>query len=77
MDAVCRNIRIIGDASRQLDDSFRVAHPEIPWSGIIGARNVVIHAYEYLKPELIRDIVEKDIPELLATVRRIIAETTR
>jgi len=72
MDAICRNVEIIGEAARKLDDSFHEAHPEIPWSSIIGARNIVIHAYEYLRPQLIRDIVESDIPELLDSVRRIL-----
>jgi uncharacterized protein with HEPN domain len=58
-----RNIAIIGEAARHLDESFRVNHPEIPWSGIIGARNIVMHAYEYLKPELIREMAETDVPE--------------
>jgi uncharacterized protein with HEPN domain len=29
-DAVCRNITIIGEAARRLDEPFRRAHPEIP-----------------------------------------------
>jgi uncharacterized protein with HEPN domain len=65
MDAICRNITIIGEAARQLDESFRKKHTEIPWSGLIGARNIVMHAYEYLKPELIREMAEKEVPELL------------
>ena len=52
MDAICRNITIIGEAARQLDESFRQTHTEIPWSGLIGARNIVMHAYEYLKPRI-------------------------
>ena len=74
MDAVCRNITIIGEAARKLDESFQRAHPEIPWSGIIGARNIVMHAYEYLKPELIRDMAERDVPELLAHCLRLLGE---
>jgi uncharacterized protein with HEPN domain len=74
MDAVCRNITIIGEAARKLDDSFQRAHPEIPWSGIIGARNIVMHAYEFLRPELIREMAENDVPELLAHCLRILGE---
>ena len=57
-DAVCRNITIIGEAARQLDEPFRKLHPEVPWYSIIGARNIVMHAYEYLRPELIREMAE-------------------
>ena len=74
MDAVCRNITIIGEAARKLDDAFQRAHPEIPWSGIIGTRNIVMHAYEYLRPELVREMAEKDVPELLAHCLSILGE---
>jgi uncharacterized protein with HEPN domain len=50
MDAVCRNITIIGEAARRLGEPFRRAHPEIPWSGLIGARNILMHDYEYVQP---------------------------
>ena len=74
MDAICRNITIIGEAARQLDESFRQTHTEIPWSGIIGARNIVMHAYEYVKPELIREMAEKEVPELLRHCLRLLGE---
>ena len=74
MDAVCRNITIIGEAARKLDDSFHREHSEIPWSGIIGARNIVMHAYEFIRPELIREMAEKDVPELLAHCLRLLGE---
>ena len=74
MDAVCRNITIIGEAARCLDEEFQREHPEIPWSSIIGARNIVMHAYEYLKPQLIREMAERDAPELLAHCLRILGE---
>jgi hypothetical protein len=60
--------------ARKLDDSFQRAHPEIPWSGTIGARNIVMHAYEYIRPELIRDMAEKDVPELLAHCLRLLGQ---
>jgi uncharacterized protein with HEPN domain len=76
MDAVCRNVTIIGEAARRLDESFHRAHPEIPWSGIIGARNIVMHTYEYLKPELVRQMAEKDVPDLLAHCLRLLGESS-
>jgi uncharacterized protein with HEPN domain len=75
MDAVCRNITIIGEAARNLDDAFRQAHPEIPWSGLIGARNIVMHAYEYVRPDLVREMADRDVPELLAHCLRLLGET--
>jgi uncharacterized protein with HEPN domain len=77
MAAVCRNITIIGEAARNLEEPFRRKHAEVPWSGLIGARDIVMHAYEhleYLKPELIREMAEKDVPELLNQCLRLLSE---
>ena len=45
-DAVLRNFEIIGEAAKRLDDSFRAAHPQIPWRALAGLRDVLIHQYE-------------------------------
>jgi uncharacterized protein with HEPN domain len=71
-DAVCRNLEIIGEAARKLDDEFRAAHPEIPWRQMIDTRNILIHAYYRVAPEILMDIVIKDIPQLQASVDRIL-----
>ena len=74
MDAICRNLQIIGGAARRLDSQFREAHPEVPWKSAIGLRNVITHAYDTVIPEVIREIVKRDIPPLLEAVRRILGE---
>lgn len=38
-DAVVRQLEIVGEASRQLSESFREEHDAIPWHAIIGMRN--------------------------------------
>jgi uncharacterized protein with HEPN domain len=74
MDAVRRNITIIGEAARRLDEPFRQAHPEISWSSLVGARSIVMHDYNYLQPHLIRDMEEKDVPELLTHPIRLLGQ---
>jgi uncharacterized protein with HEPN domain len=39
--AVERHIEIIGEAARNLSESLRGEHPEIPWRTIIAQRNVL------------------------------------
>ena len=34
--AVERQILVIGEVARRVSDGFKDAHPEIPWSGIVG-----------------------------------------
>jgi len=63
-DAVLRNFSIIGEAAKRLDDSYRAAHPEIPWRALAGLRDVLIHQYEGVDHERIWAIVEWELPNL-------------
>ena len=42
-DAACRNLEVLGEASRKISSDFRVDHPEIPWREMGDLRNVLIH----------------------------------
>lgn len=64
LDAVCRNLEIIGEAANRLGEPYRSAHPEIPWRRIIGARKILIHAYDLVQPDILEDVVERDLPLL-------------
>ena len=75
VDAVCRNLEIIGEAASKLDAEFRTRHSEVPWRNIIGTRNLLIHAYDQVDPAVLDDIVERDIPELARAVERMLRET--
>ena len=37
------HLQIIGEAVRGVTSEFRTANPDIPWSEIIGMRNILIH----------------------------------
>jgi uncharacterized protein with HEPN domain len=72
-NAVCRNLEIIGEASRKVGAGFREAHPDIPWREMNDLRNVLIHQYEGADPGLVWGVVERDIPPLLTAVRELLA----
>jgi uncharacterized protein with HEPN domain len=74
--AVCRNLEIIGEASRKVGADFRAVHPSIPWREMNDLRNVLIHQYEGADTDLVWAIVDRDIPLLLAAVRELL-ETDR
>lgn len=69
-DAVIRNLEIIGEAAKRIDENYRAAHPGIPWRALAGLRDVLIHQYEGVDPGRVWAIVEKDLPPL----KRAIAE---
>lgn len=64
IDAVARNLEVIGEAVRQLPDGFKNTHPDIPWSQIGGMRNRIVHEYFRLDMKIIWQIVHEDLPDL-------------
>ncbi len=71
MDAVVRNLEIVGEAVRQLPEPFREAHPEIPWWQIAGMRNRIVHDYFGVDAEIVWQVVSTSVPELEASLKRI------
>jgi uncharacterized protein with HEPN domain len=50
----------------QVAPDFIAAHPEIPWTSIVGMRDRIAHGYFGLDFEVVWDTVQTSIPELLA-----------
>lgn len=50
---VLRHLQIIGEASRQLSEDFRKRHSDIPWSKMIGMRNILVHRYFGIDPVVV------------------------
>lgn len=71
-DAVIRQLEIIGEASRQLSDSFRRTHSSIPWHAIIGMRNRMAHDYLGVDLDVVWDVVCHDLPKLKRDVHRLL-----
>ncbi len=45
IDAVIRNLDVIGEAANKIPKEMREANPEIPWRNMIDFRNILIHEY--------------------------------
>ena len=68
IDAVVRNLEIIGEAVRRLPDDYKDSHPDIEWHKVIGLRNRIVHAYFGIDLQIIWQIVGKDLPTLRQTL---------
>jgi uncharacterized protein with HEPN domain len=64
-DAVLRNLAVVGEAVKSLPDDFKQEHADTPWASIAGLRNVVVHEYFRVNPDMIRDIVDNQLAPLL------------
>lgn len=71
-DAVMRNLEIIGEAVKQLSDSLKSAHPDIPWKQIAGMRDVLIHHYFGVKLDTVWNVAEAHLPILHQKVHELL-----
>ena len=74
IDAVIRNLEVMGEAAKNVPDEVKVAHPEIPWRRIVGLRNIVIHDYLGIDLENIWRIAAENIPENRPLVAKLLEQ---
>ena len=72
IDAVVRNIEIIGEIAKQFPVSIKDKIPEIPWKALSGIRNRIVHEYFNIDVSIIWQIVTKDLPELKLNLRKLL-----
>lgn len=70
--AVNRLLEIMGEAAKNVPDSIRESHPEIPWKQICGMKDVVVHQYCKLDEDVIWLAVSKRVSSVLVSVSAII-----
>ncbi len=72
LDAVIRNLEIIGEAVKRLPEEMRGSTSNVDWRKIAGLRDILIHEYFGINVEVVWDIVEHKLPGLEAVVQRLL-----
>lgn len=74
VDAVIRNLEIIGEAAKRVPAPVAERHPEIPWSRMSEMRNILVHEYHSVDPSIVFDSVRHDLAPLLAPLKTLLTE---
>lgn len=72
VDAVMRNLEIIGEAVKQLPQEIRAKYGNVPWKDIQDFRIVVAHHYWKINEERVWDIVKNKLDTLKQQIKDII-----
>lgn len=64
-----RLVEIIGEAARAMSADAHTTHPGVDWTGLVGLRNVLVHAYHRVQPELLWRAATVDIPAIAVQLR--------
>lgn len=69
-DAVIRNLQALAESTSRLSESIKATEPDVPWSEIKALRNRLTHGYLAINLNIVREVVEQNLPELDNAIRR-------
>lgn len=72
IDAVIRNLQLIGEASRLVPEEIQTKYPHVPWQLMRGMRNVLVHDYERIDPAILWQTVRSNLPPLRDQLLKIV-----
>ncbi len=73
--AVERNFTVIGEAAKRVPESVRKENPQIPWKEMAGMRDMIIHEYDEIDLDEVWGTIEKNIPDVLESIDRLLEDT--
>jgi len=70
VDAVVRNLEIIGEAARHVPDAVQKRYSDVPWARMRDMRNVLIHEYSGVSVPIVWQTIRDDLPPLVPRLRK-------
>ena len=77
IDAVVRNLEIIGEASRNIPENIKNTYQDIDWKGVVGLRNRIAHEYFGISLTIVWNIIEQEFPKLKKQMKQILEKNKK
>ncbi|MBM3253168.1 MAG: DUF86 domain-containing protein [Candidatus Omnitrophica bacterium] len=72
IDAIARNLEIIGEAVKNIPANVKKSHSEFEWKKIAGLRDILAHEYFGIDTEVMWDIIKNKLPKLKNRISRLL-----
>jgi len=72
--ALMQYIGRIGECAAKLDDQTRSRRPELPWAEMRGMRNLIVHVYWRVDPQVLWRTARQAVPAIVEPLRSLVHE---
>ena len=73
LDAVIRNLEVIGEAVKRLPEEIRNQQPDVEWKKIAGLRDILIHEYFGINVEVVWDVIQHKLSGLEDAAKKLLS----
>jgi uncharacterized protein with HEPN domain len=73
VDAVVRNLTVIGEAASHIPDEVCRGSAGIPWGDMRAMRNFVVHEYFGVSDKIVWETIQQDLAGIVEPLRRLLA----
>jgi len=77
VDAVIRNLTVIGEAAANVPSSIQERFPDVPWDEMRRMRNVVVHVYFGVDLPVVWRTTQDDLPPVRTQLMRVLGDAGR
>ena len=74
IDAVVRNLEVVGEAASRLTDAARKRRGDIEWPLVVGLRNRIVHESFGVDSEVVWEIINHNLPALTDALTSFLAQ---
>lgn len=77
LDAVLRNLQIIGEAAKKIPPEIRQKYPDVSWRQIASFRDILVHEYFRVNLEVVWNIIFNYLPEMRIEIANVLEQESQ